>query len=228
MKWLRRLAFVLVRVLLRPVLWAVKPQIIPENLDALRETLQGQPVCYVLRQHSWSDRLVLERLCRQLELPVVNTPSGDLPTADSAACLYLPVIAELDEQHSPRQLVKVIAGAAGQQGGGIQIVPVSIFWGRDPGTETSILKLLVGDAELAGGLRKLLIMLVQGRSALVKFAEPIDFDSFLKRQPNHLRAAELLHRGLSFHFLRQKTATLGPSLLSVSYTHLTLPTKRIV
>ena len=214
MKWLRRLAFVLVRVLLRPVLWAVKPQIIPENLDALRETLQGQPVCYVLRQHSWSDRLVLERLCRQLELPVVNTPSGDLPTADSAACLYLPVIAELDEQHSPQQLVKVIAGAAGQQGAGIQIVPVSIFWGRDPGSETSILKLLVGDAELAGGLRKLLIMLVQGRSALVKFAEPIDFDSFLKRQPNHLRAAELLHRGLSFHFLRQKTATLGPSLLS--------------
>ncbi len=214
MKWLRRLAFVFVRVLLRPVLWAVKPQVIPENLDALRETLQGKPVCYVLRQHSWSDRLVLERLCRQLDLPVVNTPSGDLPTADRAACLYLPVIAELDEQRSPQQLVQVIAGAAGQHDVGIQILPVSIFWGRDPGSETSILKLLVGDAEFAGGLRKLLIMLVQGRSALVNFAEPIDFDSFLKRQPNHLRAAELLHRGLSFHFLRQKTATLGPSLLS--------------
>ncbi len=214
MIWLRRMAFFLFRVVMRPVLWAVKPQVIPENLEPLRTRLQGLPVCYVLRQHSWSDRIVLERICRELDLPLITTPSGDLPAADQAACLYLPVLAELDEQKTPAQLLNVIRRLGNEGAPPVQIVPVSLFWGRDPGSETSLFKLLVGDAEFAGGLRKLIVMLVQGRSALVNFAEPLDFNQFLTRQPEQLRAAELLHRGLSFHFLRQKTATLGPSLLS--------------
>ncbi len=215
MIWLRRMAFYLFRLLMRPVLWAVKPQIIPENLDALRARLDDQPVCYVLRQHSWSDRIVLERLCREHDLPVINAPSGKLPDGAHATCLYLPVLAKLDEERSPVQLLDVInqLGLDGEAPA-LQMVPVSLFWGRDPGSETSLFKLLIGDAEFAGGLRKLLVMLVQGRSVLVNIAEPLDFNKFLQRQPNRLRAAELFHRGLSFHFLRQKTATLGPSLLS--------------
>ncbi len=212
MSWLKRLAFTLFRLLMKPVLFAVKPQVIPEDLAALREQLAGSPVCYVLHYHSWSDRLVLERLCRQLDLPPVSVRSGDLPDEQHAACLYLPVLSHLED--GKESLLDVIHRAADNVESPLQLVPVSIFWGRDPGSETSILKLLVGDAEFAGGLRKLLIMLVQGRSALVNFAQPVDFAKFLKKQGDHVKAAELLHRGLSFHFLRQKTATLGPSLLS--------------
>ncbi|MFT5033107.1 MAG: glycerol-3-phosphate O-acyltransferase [Bacteroidia bacterium] len=214
MSWLARFAFYLVRVVVRPILWAVKPQVIPEDLTALKAQLAGKPVCYVFHQHSWSDRLVVERLCRELGLPRISAQSGQLPDAAHSGCLYLPVLAKLGADDSPEQLQQVVMSAASDPATTLQLLPVSIFWGRDPGSETSILKLLVGDAERAGGLRKLLIMLVQGRSVLVNFAQPIDFSDFLQRQPDHVKAANLLRRGLSFHFLRQKTATLGPSLLS--------------
>ncbi|HCS27766.1 MAG TPA: glycerol-3-phosphate 1-O-acyltransferase [Spongiibacteraceae bacterium] len=214
MSWIGRFAFYVFRIVVRPVLWVVKPQVIPEDLTALKAELADKPVCYVLAQHSWSDRLVVERLCRELELPRISAPPGQLPDADHGACLYLPVLAQLDRTQSPEQLLQALRNAAEESGANMQVVPVSIFWGRDPGSETSILKLLVGDAERAGRLRKLLIMLVQGRSVLVNFAKPVDFKEFLQRQPDHVQAANLLHRGLSFHFLRQKTATLGPSLLS--------------
>lgn len=214
MNWFGQLMFQLFRVLVKPILWAVKPQVIPGDLSELRAALADKPVCYVLRQKSWSDRLVLERLCRQLNLPAITAPVGQLPDGDRATCVYLPVLADLNEQDSPEALLQLVRDAARPGELPMQLVPVSIFWGRDPGSETSILKLLVGDAERAGRLRKLLIMLVQGRSVLINFARPVDFARIVERQPDHLKASSLLYRGLSFHFLRQKTATLGPSLLS--------------
>ncbi len=214
MSWLGRIAFYLFRFFIRPILWAVKPQVIPEDLAALRAELVGKPVCYVFHLHSWSDRLVVERICRELDLPRITAQSGHLPDAEHSGCLYLPVLEKLGDDDSPEQLQQVVKSVADDSLTSLQLVPVSIFWGRDPGSETSILKLLVGDAEHVGGLRKLLVMLVQGRSVLVNFARPVDFGDFLKRQPDHVKAAHLLRRGLSFHFLRQKTATLGPSLLS--------------
>lgn len=213
MSWMGRFAFYVFRIVVRPVLWVVKPQVIPEDLSGLKADLAIKPVVYVLQQHSWSDRLVVERLCRELELPQISAPAGQLPDISHGACLYLPVLETLDKEEGPDQLLQILQSAS-DAGLNMQLVPVSIFWGRDPGSETSILKLLVGDGERAGRLRKLLIMLVQGRSVLVNFAKPVDFKEFLRRQPDHVQAAHLLHRGLSFHFLRQKTATLGPSLLS--------------
>lgn len=215
MNWLSRLLFLLCRWLLTPVLWFVRPRLIPEDPGELVAALDGKPVCYVLRQRSWSDRVVLEQLCRQHGLPALKAPPGTLPAPDGAACLYLPALREENEesdQASPLQAL--MAAAAEDPHYHLQLVPVSIFWGRDPGSETSLLRLLIGDSERAGPLRKLMIMLVQGRHVLINVAQPVDFRDFIARQSGPRRAVSVLHRVFSFHFLRQKTASLGPSLLS--------------
>ncbi len=214
MNWFSRLLFIVCRWLLKPVLWFVKPKLIPAELDDLRAGLYGKPVCYVLSQHSWSDRVVLEELCRQHQLPLVTAAPGRLPAATEASCLYLPALRDQVDGDGQTPLQALIAAAADDGDYPLQLVPVSIFWGRDPGAETSLFKLLLGDAERAGSLRKLMIMLVQGRHVLVNVAQPVDFRDFIDRQRDSAHALKVLHRMLSFHFLRQKTATLGPSLLS--------------
>ena len=56
----------------------------------------------------------------------------------------------------------------------VSLVPVSVFWGRNPGKEKgSIFKMLFFDDEHAGTLQKLFIIIAQGRSNYIRFGKPI-------------------------------------------------------
>jgi len=99
----------------------------------------------------------------------------------------------------------------------VQLVPVSIFWGREPDKETSLFKLLFSDAPGAGAMRKFFIILFNGYNVLVSFGLPLAFRAYMDAGPaaaaDPQRAVRKLTRALHFHFLRNRTATLGPNLL---------------
>ncbi|MFP5307826.1 MAG: glycerol-3-phosphate 1-O-acyltransferase PlsB, partial [Gammaproteobacteria bacterium] len=94
-----------------------------------------------------------------------------------------------------------------------QIVPVSIFWGREPEKETSWFKLIFADSVQAGRVRKLFIMAAHGRNVFANFGLPLSFREAMDREPDATRAIHKLIRALHFHFLRARTAALGPTLL---------------
>ncbi len=209
---LKRFFYIWCHWLIKPFLIFVKPQVFPENPEALQASLDGKPVCYVLKQHSWIDRAVVRKVCKQLGLVPMSARWGDFPTEETAACLYLHSL-QRELETGEGDLVGQFELVTADSDYPLQLVPVSIFWGRSPGSETSLFKLLLGDADRAGRFRKLVIMLVQGRRLMVNFAEPVDSQEILQRSDDSLQAARTLARVLALHMQRQKTATLGPSLL---------------
>tara|TARA_R110000822_G_scaffold87404_19_gene203490 strand:- start:16166 stop:18598 length:2433 start_codon:yes stop_codon:yes gene_type:complete len=196
-----------------PFLAGIKPKLVQFD-ETLHTELDGKPVCYVLHQHSWTDRFLLERVFKANKLPLLRASPGKLPDSEHAACLYLPV---LSGQRGGARGGDTMAALIEQAADGdypLQIVPVSVFWGRDPGSETSFFKLLLGDGERAGAFRKLMVILVQRRNVLIHIAQPVRFSTFVSRKPDPVEAAAVMARLLSFYYSRRKTASLGPSLSS--------------
>jgi len=210
--------YMLAHWLIRPLIrWLMKYRVAP---DALAGTLQldpSKPVVYVLPQRSWIDLFALERICLERGLPRPYRALNALPTVDRAGLVYLPALLETFVKSPALQtsLASLIDAAGAIPGFDVQIVPVSIFWGRDPGQETSLFKLIFADSVQAGRIRKVFILLVNGRNVLANFGLPLSYRDYLVRNSgdSSARLARRLPRALHFHFLRARTAALGPTLL---------------
>lgn len=214
------LAYALARPLLRPFIASMRYRVAPEAPSVTLKLDPLKPVCYVLPQRSWIDLFALDRICREQGLPRPQRSESALPSANRAAVLYLPALLEafvLRSRADSSELSNLLATAAHTADFDVQIVPLSIFWGRDPGQETSLFRLIFADSIQAGRLHKFLIMLANGRNVLANFGVPLSYRNYLaEATPDNTassRAERKLARALHFHFLRARTAVLGPTLL---------------
>jgi glycerol-3-phosphate O-acyltransferase len=213
MHWFKRLFFIVCRLLVAPFLASIKPKLVQFD-ESLHEELSGKPVCYVLRQYSWTDRFLLERVFKAHKLPPLRATPGKLPDSERAACLYLPVLNGERGGSRGHQTMAALVAQAAEGDYPLQIVPVSVFWGRNPGSETSFFKLLLGDGVGGGAFRKLMVIIAQRRNVLIHVAQPLSFNTFVTRKQDPEAAAAVMARLLSFYFSRRATASLGPQLLS--------------
>ncbi len=180
----------------------------------LRDSLKldvTKPVVYILATRSWADLFVLDRICKDLGLPRPNRTGSNFPSIEKAGVVYLPAL--LETRMRSTELTRLIETGIATQDFDAQLVPVSVFWGRDPGREKSWFELLFADSVQAGMVRKFFIMLANGRSVFANFGLPLSFREFVSREPDATRAIRKLTRTLHFHFLRARTAALGPTLL---------------
>ncbi|MGH8631766.1 MAG: hypothetical protein ACREU7_13515, partial [Burkholderiales bacterium] len=208
---LYRLGFVLAYWLFRPFNRYLRYATTPGNL---RESLRidaAKPVVYILATRSWADLFALDLICKQLGQPRPNRTGANFPTPEKAGVVYLPAILEMRRRDT--DLTRLIETGIASQQFEAQLVPVSIFWGRDPGREQSWFKLLFADSVQAGMVRKFFIMLAHGRGVFANFGLPLSFRGFVDREPDASTAIRKLTRTLHFHFLRARTAALGPTLL---------------
>ncbi|MCI0749622.1 MAG: glycerol-3-phosphate 1-O-acyltransferase PlsB [Nevskiales bacterium] len=214
MRTLNEFLFTLTWWLRKPMLWLVRAQVAPGDLKARLNLDPARPVCFVLPRRSWSDLFVLERVCREQNLPRPYRTGNELPSVQKPGYLYLPVLLEsrLYRGRGP-EITELVRRAVADPGFDVQLVPVSIFWGREPDKETSLFKLLFADAPGAGVLRKLFIIIANGRNVLVSFGLPLPFRAYMETAADPPRALRKLTRALHFHFLHVRTATLGPNLL---------------
>ncbi len=230
------LSYLLAQWLSRPLIGWMKYRVAPETIDETgSDALKldaAKPVCYVLPARSWIDLFALERICRERGLPRPQRTVGFLPTVERAGLLYLPALLETFApgkaagRVSRTDLTRMLEAAATRSDYDVQIVPVSIFWGRDPGQETSLFKLIFADSVQAGRVRKFFILIANGRNVLANFGLPLSYRDYLVGvaagattgvTPGaggaELKLARRLPRALHFHFLRARTAALGPTLL---------------
>jgi glycerol-3-phosphate O-acyltransferase len=177
-----------------------------------------KPVCYVLQYSSLSSRLVLEQEVlraglpgAESSLPVKNGPNH------SFFFLYRRIGGLFRRRQTPvptgefRALVRHGLEHPEQD---VQIVPVSLFWGRSPDKEKSLVKLLLSDTwSVAGRLQKFLIIMVHGRSTYVQFNQPLSLKQVIDEyRHSEERANRKLARILRTHFRRVRQAVLGPDL----------------
>ena len=211
---LRSLILTLFRKIL--FLW-VRTDVSGNSVEALGVDPE-KPVCYVLQYSSLSSRLVLEQEVlraglpgAESSLPVKNGPNH------SFFFLYRRIGGLFRRRQTPvptgefRALVRHGLEHPEQD---VQIVPVSLFWGRSPDKEKSLVKLLLSDTwSVAGRLQKLLIIMVHGRSTYVQFNQPLSLKQVVDEyRHSEERANRKLARILRTHFRRVRQAVLGPDL----------------
>ena len=211
MTFIARLLYWLCWCLFRPFLLWVRYKTAPADVQQHLALDLSRPICFVLPVRSWTDLFVLQSLCKRLKLPVPYRSGRDLPAPGRPAVLYQPALQENRPQ--TRALEQLMGDAVTTLDYDVQLVPVSVFWGRDPGSETSLFKLLFADSVQAGRVRKLFIVLANGRSVLLNFGNPLSFKQFMRGEQDPKRAMRKLSRLFNLHFLRARSATLGPSLL---------------
>src|SRR5690554_1159907 len=129
----------------------------------------AKPVVYVLQHSALSSRLVLEQECIRANLPSSQQPLqiGTEHLRRSFFFLYGRRGQMFRRRQSPiltARLKQLTHGVYTNPELDVQIVPVTLFWGRAPDKEKSLLKLLLSDPwAVAGRLQKLLLILIHGR-----------------------------------------------------------------
>ena len=204
--------FGLVYWLFRPFNGLIRYRTAPQPLRDGLKIDPTKPVVYILATRSWVDLFVLDRICKDLVLPRPSRTGSNFPTVERAGVVYMDALLEMRVRAT--DLTRVIETGIATKAFDAQLIPVSIFWGRDPGKETSLWKLLFADNEQAGRVQKLFIMLFNGRNVFANFGLPFAFREYVDKMPDATVAIRKLTRVLHFHFLRARTAALGPTLVS--------------
>lgn len=184
-----------------------------------------KPVCYVLQYRSLSARLVLEQVCLKSKLPSSQKvlKIGDRKIKRSTVFLYQPQGKLLNQRQTPtisgrlKQIFHDIAEQTGEDTDNlldVQLVPVSLFWGRSPEKEKSWLKLLLSDGwSVPNHLKQFFIVLLHGRRTLVEFNQPLSVQHIYQESDHDAeRSARKTARILRVHFRRVRQTVLGPNL----------------
>lgn len=183
----------------------IRPRVFPGSLGELGLDA-GRPVYYVLQEPRYSNLLVLREEVRRAGLP-----AGD-------GHFFLNRITTLAEpararHRHPLVLERIVRASVEDPGHDVQLVPVTILWGRAPRSQQSLLKALFSETwGPTGHFRQAMAVLVHGRDAVVRFARPISTRELLGTEPEAVRAARKLARVLRVHFRRQRELAIGPDL----------------
>ncbi len=210
---LRRLVFGALHRLL--YLW-VRSETINQSAFTLKLDT-GKPVFYVLQLPSISDLAVVDSECRKAGLPRPILPVSVGKLDEPSAFFYLTPeagwLGGQDKRGASPTLVRLLKTLTADVTLDAQIVPVSVFWGQSPESESSPWKLLFADSwAVTGRLRKFLSILILGRKTRVQFSTPIQLRELLAQDKGPERTQRMVHRLLRVHFRNQKAAVIGPDI----------------
>lgn len=205
-------------------LWARSKSFPSENASEQLELDPTRPVCYLFKSHSWIDWCILDYHCIQLNLPRPLYEIAELNHQPRGVYLYLfktRLFQQIRSQQSPQLLQLVRKSAA--ENLDVQLIPVSIFRGRNPGKEEkSLLKLLFFDDENGGWFQKFVTLCVQGQQIVCHFGKGISLPALLAEKREDTDTARKLQRVVRVHFRKQREAVLGPYLYDRNHVLSTL------
>jgi len=209
----RRLVFGTLRRLL--YLW-VRSETINQSSFTLNLD-RSRPVFYVLQLPSLSDLAVVDTECRKAGLPRPILPVAVGNLLEPAAFFYLTPepdwLGRQDKRGAPPTLERLVSAISQNAAEDAQIIPVSVFWGQSPDSESSPWKLLFADSwAVTGRLRRLVSILILGRKTRVQFSAPIHLRELVEENKGHERTLRMTQRILRVHFRNLKSAVIGPDL----------------
>ncbi len=205
---------VLLALLRRPLTAWARPHVLPDNLKA-RFGEPQRPVCYVLEMHGVADLVVLEKVAQAYGLP---PPTQALkPPLPATSVFFLERFADFWGDRIDRRIsapLRQLARAASSDPTlDVDLVPVSVFWGRAPQHERSWLRVLLAETwDRVGRFRRFLSVIVNGRNLFVQFGEPISLRALVDEGTDPSRAVRRVNRVLRAALSRQRVAAIGPDL----------------
>ncbi|NIF16203.1 glycerol-3-phosphate 1-O-acyltransferase PlsB [Pantoea sp. Cy-639] len=210
---LRRLIFGALRRVL--YLW-VRSETINQSSLTLKLD-RSRPVFYALSSPSLTDLAVVDHECSKAGLPRPVLPVAVGPLQEPAAFFYLTPdpdwLGRQDKRGAPPTLERLVAAINQHAEEDAQIIPVSVFWGQSPASESSPWKLLFADSwAVTGRLRRLLSVLILGRKTRVQFSAPIHLRELVEQNKGHERTVRMAQRVMRVHFRNLKSAVIGPDI----------------
>jgi glycerol-3-phosphate O-acyltransferase len=95
----------------------------------------------------------------------------------------------------------------------VQLVPVTILWGRSPDKESSWLKVLFADSwATPSALKQFITILLHGRQTILRMNPPISLRQLCDDTQSSERSLRKVSRVLRVHFRRQRNAAIGPDM----------------
>ena len=193
----------------------VRTRVSPETVDSLHVD-PGTPLCYVLEDRHLSSLLVLEEETRRLGLPSPLAPlAPEFPFAKRAVFSVVLNPNPLSTRTAEPSFTLMRTTTALLRGPvpDVQLMPVTILWGRSPKSQDSLVKALFADEwASAGPLRQLVTIFLHGRQTRVSFADPISLRRLIDQETDERVAVRKANRFLRFYFRRMREAAIGPDL----------------
>lgn len=194
----------------------VKSIIVPQNpLSELKLDL-SHPIVYVLDQNSASDLLALQKACINCALPDPYLPL-QLHNTTLSAVIYLHEWSlfknkPLKQQQSVyfEQYLQLLTLHQQHPELNVQLVPVTFFWGRNPGKQSS--RKAYSRNSNANCLHKAWSIFTAGRDHLIRFNEPILVPSLIDKNKNSKQQAYKLARVALNYFRTQDRSSRGPQI----------------
>jgi glycerol-3-phosphate O-acyltransferase len=190
----------------------------------------SKPTCYVLARPSITDVAMLDSLTRRLALPPSHRAMPGTENTERDAYFHLRDSMFLRPgaalRATPERLTRLIDRINANTLDDVQLVPLSVFWGRTPEREESFFNpttrmrwLRVWAAEGWGGrsrLRKLFAILFFRNDVIVKFGDPLSLKNTLIAAQGggltHELTARRIARMLRTQFRNEREAAIGPDL----------------
>ena len=196
----------------------VKSKLLPEDPCSQLGLKANLPTFYITRLNSQSDLAALGHQCKKLGLPNPrkNQVLGDysLPSLiplSNPAPLFGSKRKKTNALEQGEIIFKALQENPEQT---VQIIPVTILWGRDPGKEKPGLGTLLSHSFSPSWLRKLLVVIFSGRDNIIRFSQAVDARELLNKKHATDDLPHKLIRVARAHFQRQKLAVTGPKLPS--------------
>lgn len=218
MRWFDRLVLALLRPLLRLV---VRHRSRPEDPWHLGID-PALPVCYALQVRQLSAFLVLDDAARALGLPLPSAALALGALTEPSAFFFLtragqPSPLQRNPYRYSERLERLVAAVQADPTLELQVVPVSIFWGRAPDKQDSLLKAIFADNwGTPGPLRHAIRLLIHGRQTQLVFSAPISLravvDAAAEEPAERRSPLRRIGRLLRAEFRRERELAVGPNL----------------
>lgn len=201
------------RVLSRILALWVKPDVLPVEPSSLIDP--DKPILYVLEVGGLADRTALEIICKNNNMPAprdtLTFGSVSFPNSVDVLKQRKGLIFRKHRNVLSPRLSQLVDEGVNNELDELQIVPVSIYWGRAPDKEQSLWKLMFTENwQFGGRTRKLITTLLHGRHTLLSFSEPLSFNTLKSSGESSPILQRKLSRILRVHFRQRRIASLGP------------------
>lgn len=200
-----------------PTRWFLKPNSSPKDIKDELGIKADKPIVYVLKTDSAADLIALEMVTEKYGLPtpfkkIVISGQQRQPTlfVEKPRTLLFKQRKSVNITRSGAELFRAHRENDTLD---VQLIPVSVFWGRKPGRASKSWMDLLTDRSSPGWLSKLFIVLFLGRDTVVSFSQTVSSREMLSSLESDERLAQKLVRLARTHFFRRQQSILGPSLL---------------
>lgn len=217
----RKLSSKLIDLVVTPQVLGELPTQSTTPADASSTAMPQKVVCYVLQNHSRSNALVVDSETRRLKLSPALDPLIIGQHQEKAALIFLQHHNDNNLLHTPSntlppRLLRLVELLEAHQELNVELIPVTILWGRAPDKEDSLVKLLLTDTwSTPGTVKQLLNIGLHGRQSYLEFHPAQSLrqlvDEAKTTHPNVSPTTYILSK-LNNYLDNQREIVLGPDL----------------